>query len=134
MLDFSGLNWLAILVATVAAFLLGGLWYGPVFGKAWLRAVGKKEEDLGNPTTPMVLSFFTSATTSIVLAGVLSLMAAPDILDGLVLGLLVGVGFIAAGMASDYAFCGWPRALFFIQAGNRVTYSVIMGTILAAWR
>ena len=45
MLDLSGLNWLAILVATVAAFVLGGLWYGPLFGKAWMAALGKTEED-----------------------------------------------------------------------------------------
>ncbi len=76
----------------------------------------------------------TFGATSIVLAGILNVMAAPDLVDGLVLGLLVGVGFIAAGMASDYAFCGWPRPLFFIQAGYRVTYSVVMGVILAVWR
>ncbi len=134
MLDFSGLNWLAILAATVAGFLIGGVWYGPLFGKAWLRAIGKTEEELGGAAGPMILSFFTAAATSIVLAGILNIMAAPDLVDGIVLGLLVGVGFIAAGMASDYAFCGWPRPLFFIQAGYRVSYSVVMGIILAAWR
>jgi hypothetical protein len=55
-------------------------------------------------------------------------------LDGAVLGLYIGVGFIAAAMASDYAFCRWPKELFFIQAGYRVVYSVIMGAILARWR
>jgi Protein of unknown function (DUF1761) len=134
MLDFTGLNWLAILVATVVGFLIGGVWYGPLFGQAWLRAIGKKQEDLGGATAPMVLSAFTSAATAIVLAGILNIMGDVGLIDGLVLGLLVGVGFIAAGMASDYAFCGWPRALFFIQAGYRVTYSVAMGLILAAWR
>ena len=134
MLDFTGINWLAVLVSTVAAFLLGGVWYGPLFGKAWLRAVGKKEEDLGSPAAPMALSVVTSAATCIVLAGLLNLFPAPDVVDGIVLGLLVGVGFIATGMASDYAFCGWPRALFVIQAGYRVTYSLIMGVVLAAWR
>ena len=34
MIDFAGLNWWAILVAVAAAFALGGLWYGPLFGKA----------------------------------------------------------------------------------------------------
>ena len=36
MLDLAALNWWAILVATVAAFALGGLWYGPLFGKPWM--------------------------------------------------------------------------------------------------
>ena len=46
MLDFAGLNWWAILVATVAAFVLGYVWYGPVFGKAWLVALGKTEDEI----------------------------------------------------------------------------------------
>jgi len=41
MLEFTGLNWLAILVATVAGFALGGIWYGPLFGDTWLAALGK---------------------------------------------------------------------------------------------
>ena len=45
-MDISQLNWLAILVATVAAFALGGVWYGPVFGKAWQRLVGISDEDI----------------------------------------------------------------------------------------
>ncbi len=46
MLDFVGLNWWAILVATVVAFGIGGLWYGPLFGQAWLKAMGKTEEEI----------------------------------------------------------------------------------------
>jgi hypothetical protein len=134
MVDFGGLNWLAILVATTAGFLLGGLWYGPVFGQAWLRAVGKKQEDLGAAAAPMVLSVFTGATTAIALAAMLAVPAQVGAVDGIVLGLLTGVGFIAAGMASDHAICGWPRSLSFIQAGYRVTCCVAMGLILSLWR
>jgi hypothetical protein len=132
---FSGLNWWAVLVATLAGFMLGGLWYGPIFGKAWLRAIGKKEEDLGNAALPLTLSFFTAFATALLMA---LLIGALDVvetaLDGALLGLYIGVGFIAAAMASDYAFCRWPSQLFFIQAGYRVVYSVIMGAILAGWR
>lgn len=37
------LNWLAILVAVIASFLVGGLWYGPLFGGAWKREMGVPE-------------------------------------------------------------------------------------------
>ena len=97
MLDFTGLNWWAILLATGAAFALGGLWYGPMFGQAWLRALGKTAEDLQPSPTPFV------------------------------------VGFIAASMASDSAFCRSGMPLFLVQSGYRVLYSIIMGGILGAW-
>ncbi|NJN52279.1 MAG: DUF1761 domain-containing protein [Gammaproteobacteria bacterium] len=42
MLDFTGLNWIAIVVSTALAFVLGGLWYGPLFGKAWLSALVRR--------------------------------------------------------------------------------------------
>ena len=133
--DFYGLNWWAILVATIAGFLLGGIWYGPLFGKAWLRAIGKREEDLGSPAIPMTLSFVTAFATALLMALLMNaLPTIKTVFDGALLGLYIGVGFIAAAMASDYAFCRWPTQLFFIQAGYRVAYSVIMGAILAGWR
>jgi hypothetical protein len=133
--SFSGLNWWAILVATVAGFMLGGLWYGPIFGKSWLRAIGKKEEDLTNPAPAFAISFFTAFVTALLMALLIGALGMVETaLDGALLCLYIGVGFIAAAMASDYAFCRWPQELFFIQAGYRVVYSVIVGAILAAWR
>lgn len=128
------LNWLAIMVSTAAAFMLGGMWYGPLFGKAWMKAVGKTQEELGGSPAPFIVSFFTSFATALLLALIMNTMGADSVLEGLRLGLYVGLCFIAAGMASDYAFCGWGVNLFVIQAGYRVAYSVIIGGILGVWR
>ena len=38
--NFIDINWLAVLVAAVSAFLLGGIWYGPLFKHAWCRENG----------------------------------------------------------------------------------------------
>ena len=134
MFELANLNWLAVLVSTAAAFLLGGLYYGPLLGKTWMKAVGKKQEDLGGPAFPMLLSVVTSFATALLLALIMNAMGVATLVDGLRLGLYVGLCFIAAGMASDYAFCGWSLKLFTIQAGYRVLYSVLMGGILGAWR
>ena len=43
-------NWIAIVVAAVGSFVLGGLWYSPVlFGKAWQREAGLTDEKLTRP-------------------------------------------------------------------------------------
>ncbi len=134
MFDISGLNWMAVLAATLAGFMLGGLWYGPLFGKAWLAAIGKKAEDIKPSPGPFIISFFTALITSIVLAVLINALAIFSITGGVLLGCLTGVGFIATAMASDSAFCGWGVKLWLIQSGYRVAYSIIMGIILSAWR
>ena len=134
MLDFAGLNWLAILVATIVAFVIGGLWYGPIFGQAWLKALGKTEEELQPSPTPFVISFFSALLTCIVLAALIGSLGITTLSGGLLIGAITGVGFIATAMASDSAFCGWGVILFAIQSGYRVLYSIVMGGILAAWQ
>ena len=134
MLELSGLNWLAILVATVAGFALGGLWYGPLFGDAWLSALGKTADQIQPSPTPFVISFFTALITAIVLAMFISALNISTLGGGVVIGLLVGIGFIATAMASDSAFGDTGANLWLIQSGYRVLYSVLMGAILAVWR
>ena len=133
MIEFAGLNWWAILVATAIAFALGGLWYGPLFGKAWLRALGKAPEDITPSPTPFVVSAVAALATCVVVA---ALMRGLDIVgwwQGGVFGLVTGIGFIAASMASDHAFCGFGWKLWAIQSGYRVAYAVLMGGIIGAW-
>lgn len=128
------LNWLAILAATIAGFVIGGLWYGPLFGNAWVAALGKKPEDIQPSPLPFVISFLTALITAIVLGLLIQALGITTAFGGLNLGLAIGAGIIATAMASDSAFCGWGWRLFVIQAGYRVTYSIVMGVILAVWR
>ncbi len=132
-IDLLALDWLAILIATVAAFVLGGLWYGPLFGRAWMEALGKTEDDIEPSPAPFVISFFTAALTCVVVAALMLALGIGSVVGGAVFGLIVGIGFIATAMASDTAFCGWGMRLFLIQAGYRVTYSVLMGAIIGAF-
>ena len=57
-MDIATLNWLAIIVATVITFVLGGLWYGPLlFGKAWLKENNLTEEDMKNGNNLKIFGF-----------------------------------------------------------------------------
>lgn len=127
-------NWWAILVSTVLAFVLGGLWYGPLFGQAWMKALGITEADIQPTPAPFIISFFTALLTAIVLAWLIAALQITTWLGGATIGLVTGIGFIATAMASDTAFCGWGMKLFIIQAGYRVLYSILMGAILGGWQ
>ena len=53
------INWLAILAAAASSLVIGFLWYGPLFGKAWMKESGMTEEKIkgGNMALIFGLSF-----------------------------------------------------------------------------
>lgn len=133
MIEFTDLNWWAILVATLASFAVGWLWYGPLFGKAWVAALGKTEDEIQPTPTPFIIGFVTALVTCIAMAALIQALGIDTWLGGICIGLVAGIGFITMAMVSDGAFCGWSWTLVAIQAGYRTLYCVIMGLILAVW-
>ena len=132
--ELADLDPTAILVATVASFVLGGLWYSPVvLGRAWLRALGKQPDELGNPGAAMTASFISCLLSACVVAFAVAAAGANSALSGALVGLVLGVGLVAAAMLSDHLFSGSSLALFCIQAGYRVAHLALMGAILGAF-
>lgn len=92
-------NWLAVLVATVAHQVIGALWYGVVFRDTWLRAMGTTREEVGasgGPDVTMAFGAISSLVSVVALALILGLVDAPGVLDGIAVGAIAGVGFVAA--------------------------------------
>jgi hypothetical protein len=137
MLDFSSLNWLAILAVAALGFVLGGLYYSPLlFANAWMRELGKKPEDFqgAGAAFPFVLAFVTALVTATVIGALVHSLDVTTLFAGAALGLLCGLGFVSASTFSDFAFCRFSMKLAAIQSGYRVLYCVLMGAILAVWR
>lgn len=137
----SHVNYLAVLVATIASFMLGGWWYSKSgFGMAWLAAIGKSMNDLGSPAVAMTLTFFSTFFTGIILAILIHALSYDDYLFfgsrlyyGARLGFVLSVGLVATSMFSDYVFSGKAFELFLIQAGYRIVLFTIMGAIIGVW-
>ncbi|MCE2407189.1 MAG: DUF1761 domain-containing protein [Pseudomonadales bacterium] len=127
-------NWWAIIVASLVSFVIGWPWYGPLFGTAWLDALGKSADEIQPSPKPFIISLVTTLITAFVMAVLIVALNINTWSDGALLGLFVGIGFIAASNISDAAFCGWSWKLVAIQSGYRVLYSVIMGVILGVWQ
>ena len=135
-MDLSQLNWPAVMVATVTAFALGGVWYGPIFGKPWQRLTGLDDEALrqGSPATIFGGAFCLTLVMAAALALLLQLHPAPDAVSGLSVGSLLGLCFIATSIGINYLFARKPLAIFLIEAGYMVLLMAVMGVILGAWR
>ena len=132
-MDFSTINWLAVAVATVASFVLGGIWYGPLLGKHWQALEGISDEDIKDANMAMI--FGPAIILTLVQATVLAAVLAPgaDPVTGAVTGAALGAAFIATGMGVNYLFARRPRALWFIDGGFNVVQLGLMGLVIGAW-
>jgi hypothetical protein len=129
------LNWMAILVATIAGFVLGGLWFSPLlFSNRWMAALGKSRAEMGRPGPALALSFVVTLVTAIALAVLLRIMPLTTTPGATRLGLMIGVVFYALATAADYAYTGWPKTVYWIQASYHVLMIALMSTIIAAMR
>jgi hypothetical protein len=135
LVDLGSLNGWAILAAVLAGYALGALWYAPpVLGNAWLRALGKRKEELGSPVRAMAIQFLLTLVTATVLALLVVRFGAITWAEGAAIGLIAGVGLVATGLASDYLFSGWSLRLYAIQVAYKLVSLAVMGAILGAWR
>ncbi len=130
------INIWAILVAALANFLIGGVWYSPaLFQRAWMRANGFTEADLekGSPAVIFGVSFLFCLIMSANLAGFLS---GPETTIGFAIaaGAAAGFGWGAMGLGVVALFerRGWTYIL--INGGYLTVSFTVMGAILGAWR
>ena len=130
----AGINWLAVIVAAIAAFVLGGFWYSmKVFGATWMREIGLTEETASNAN--MTLTYGTTFVLQLLAATALAACMPADgsWLTGLKTGLVVGVFWVATAYGTTYLFEQRSLRLFMINAGYYVVLFAIMGTIIGTW-
>lgn len=127
-------NWLAIIVATVTAFALGGAWYAKaLFGGAWMQDVGLTEEDATSAN--MRKTFGGAFVLQLIAAMTLANFVGPEStwLSGVQTGLVIGIGFLATAYGVTYLFEQRPLRLFMINAGYNLVLLTIMGAIIGGW-
>lgn len=133
----SGVNYLAVLVAAAAYFIIGAVWYAkPVFGKAWMEGIGKTEEQVKAAFSPwkLVWAFVGSFIAAYGLARVLSWMTPVDMYAGVVVGLIASVCFVLAAMTINDIMESRPTKLTVVNVLYHVFGFVVMGIIIGAWR
>jgi Protein of unknown function (DUF1761) len=133
--DFFGdLNWLAVIVATVAWFAFSAIWYSvPPLSKAWMREA-KVTPGEGPPlVTLLIPTFIGYFVTTIVIALLARAVGADDLTDGLVLGILLGVGFGVIGALVVQIYEQKGGSYWLINGINAIIAYSIVAVIVTIW-
>jgi hypothetical protein len=130
------LNWLAIIVAAIAYFGLGGIWYAtPVFGKAWQRAGGTEPPEGGPSAKYYVGPLATCFIATIVTSWLAFSTASNTVGEGIVLGIAVGVGYALTLTLLSGLFEQKPEpgTWIAISGGYHLVGLIIVGIIVSIW-
>jgi hypothetical protein len=132
------LDWLAVLVAALAYFAIGAVWYAPpVFGKAWMAAGGMQPPEQGRGPGPAIYAVpLVGSVLSAIALGMIALASATDTIgEGIALGLVVGVGFaisIAIVTATFESTKPKPFVWGGINAGYHFVGNLVAAIVIAA--
>jgi len=131
---FAGINYGAVLIAAVAAWLVGGMWYR-LLGKAWLAALGRSEAELKTrrgAIVPFVLAFVAALLMASVLAGILGHLGPGQVTvrNGVISAAFCWVGFVVTTMTVNNAFAQRKSMLTLIDSGHWLAALVVMGAII----
>lgn len=125
------IHWLAVAVAGLSGFLVGGIWYGPLFLAPWLRAEGKTKADMkGHGVKVFGLAFLCNLFSAFILDHTFGTYGGPNMTLSVAIALGVAFGFVVPAYGVNYLFAGRRLALFLIDAGYWVVTYVVMGVIL----
>ena len=127
-------NWLAVLAATVAAFVLGGLWYSPLlFGKKWQAAARLSDAQLeaGNKGLIFGGAFVLALIASAMFA--MFLGPKPGLEFGLGAGFAAGLCWVATSYGINALFEHRPLGLTLINAGYHTLAFTLYGLVFGAW-
>ena len=98
-------NYLAVVVAAVAGFLLGWGWY-MAFGKAWKEALGRQEGDCKPTPLPFILAGLGSLLMAWMLAGLMGHLANVTVRGGLITAFFMWAGFVLTTTVVNQQFHG----------------------------
>lgn len=131
-------NVLAIIVAAVVAFLLGGLWYSPLlFARQWMAAHAHSPEDVARMKADAPRAYGISFVAFLVMAFILQLILnhvdAHTWISGALWAAHLWLGFaVTIGLMAN-VYSGKKFSVFLIDAGYQLVYLLVMGAILGAW-
>ena len=140
-MDFSAINWLAVIACVIVSMIVGSLWFNPkTFFPMWWKAIGKTEQDAPGGQNMAVLwglTFLASLIQAVFMALMVNALGnlmpgGPTLGSGILTGFLLWFGFVAPTSLTNKLFAGQPKA-WVLETGNHLVDFILFGAILGAW-
>jgi len=127
------INWLAVVVAALSSFLLGGIWYGPLFKRAWCHEAGV--DPCSAPAHPARV-FGSAFVASLIAASAFAwfIGPAPGLRMALIDGVVAGFALVAMSFAINYGFAQRSLKLWLIDGGYHTLQFALYGLVLGLWQ
>ena len=134
----SHVNWLAAIVAGIAYFMIGGLWYSKVlFGSKWAALQKIDMNDANNKKGVGAIMFYSFLLMILTSIGLVILVVRMDItlISGAIkLGLVTGLLFSVTAVSISFLYEKKPLALHFITGSYMLVGNIVASLILVSWR
>lgn len=135
------LNLMALIAATLAAFLLGALWYSPLFfGNKWFKDQGilpkqsREDAERMKKPSPHAIAVVFMLIVGYVLNFFLQALQATTVADALYVGFMGWLGFTAAIAFINTVYENRPFSVLFVHIAYCLAYIELMAVILTLWR
>jgi hypothetical protein len=134
----SQINWLAVLVAAVAYFMLGAIWYSKaLFGPKWASLVGLNMNDPNKSKGLAKMMVGTFILIAVACTGIALLVYRMDLFvfsSALRLGAITGICFATTAVSISFIYESRPTALYFIDCGYHLVGHLVAAIILVMWK
>ena len=133
------LNYLHVLVVTVAGFLLGWIWYSPVlFVKPWIAEMKITPEQMKEAKAKGMAGFFVKGflftfLSTFGLAALIAAHGSPNWKHGAAFGLFIGLFGPVMRMLNNGVWENRSLKLQAIVTGHEIVLYTLQGAILGAW-
>lgn len=126
------INWISVLVASIAATVIGAIWYSPIlFGSAWMKEVDKTLKDIKKRgAMKLLVSFITLLIIASVLDIFIRAIGATTIWSGILVGLIAWFGFRETRHWLAMSFGTSSMRHFLLNSGHDLVEFLVIGAIL----
>lgn len=136
---FSAVNYLAIAIAAVIAWLASAAWYMSL-SRLYTAALGKTPEQMAEDRKkpgaflPFVYALVANVIIAWILAGLLAHLGAGQVTlrNGIISAVFLWFGFVLTTMTVNYSFSGRDRRLLLIDLGNWLIVLLVIGAVIGA--
>ena len=130
------MNWIAVVCAAAAYWVIGAIWYMALFGKIWAAAIEQSGVKIqrGGMGAKMIGNFLCNLVAAAIMARLIARAGITELGYGLKLGAGAGLGFAATALTIQYLWESKPFKVWLIDASHHVVGCIALGGILAVWR